>query len=91
MRFSAITLLPTTLIMLSEYDFKLQIAEKNLQIWLKSMKLYPNDEEIRKRYLETQFWNQYRNALIKNYKTEKNCTKRFTKLHSLLNFFFKKA
>lgn len=49
----------------------------NMQLWLKSMKLYPNDVEIRKRYLETQFWNQYRNALMKNYKTEINFNKRF--------------
>lgn len=86
MRFSLFTLLPTTVIMLSEYDFKLQISQMNLQLWLKSMKLYPNDIEIRKRYLETQFWNQYRSALMNNYKTEINFNKRFPFILNRYNF-----
>ena len=66
MQFSVFTILPTELIMLSEYDFKMQINEEIVQMWLKFMKVYPSDIEIRKKYIETQFWNEYQKRVISN-------------------------
>lgn len=76
MQYSVLTLLPTTVIMLSEYDFKLQINEENIKIWLRFMKLYPSDVEIRKRYIETQYWNKYKHAVMTNHLTEINFHKK---------------
>lgn len=66
MQFSVFTLLPTELIMLSEYDFKMQITEEVIQTWLRFMKVYPSDAEIRKKYIETQFWNDYQKRVVEN-------------------------
>jgi len=76
MQFSVFTLLPTELIMLSEYDFKLQITEEIAQIWLKHMKIYPSDVEIRKKFIETQYWSQYQQRIIGNYLTISNFYKK---------------
>lgn len=72
MQFSVYTLLPTELILLSEYDFKLQINEEIVQVWLKFMKVYPSDIEIRKKYIESEYWKDYSNRVISNQFTLNN-------------------
>lgn len=72
MQYSVFTLLPTELIMLSEYDFKLQINEEVVHIWIKHMKIYPSDVELRKRYIETQYWSDFQKRVISNQSTLTN-------------------
>lgn len=86
MQFSVFTLLPTELIMLSEYDFKLQINEEIVQLWLKYMKVYPLDIEIRKKYIETQFWNDFQKRVITNQFTVSAFQKLFD-FYSIFNHF----
>lgn len=84
MQFSVFTLLPTELILLSEYDFKLQINEEIVQVWLKYMKVYPSDIEIRKKYIETQYWKEFQGRVVSNQFTLMNFHKFFSSIFFLI-------
>ena len=76
---SYITSIPTEVLAISAYDFKSILDEDTMEIYKRSLKMYPSEEEIDEIYNENEEWRKYKSKLVKNIVIDKQNKKGFDK------------
>lgn len=76
---SYVTAITSEIISISSFHLKKIVPQDVLEVYVKSLKQYPEDKDLEYLYEEKRKWNEYKRKLVRNVQIEKQNKKGFDK------------